>query len=201
MVGRGKLTDTAWAQLRPLLPTNGRRGKQWRDHRQVINGILWRLRTGAPWRDVPARYGPWHTCYDRFVRWRRDGTWDRLLAHIQSVADAAHKIVWIVCIDGTSVRAHQHAAGAGAQRGADAGAAAREHAVAAAARRDPRVASGWIRAAPEAARSRHHERRNVGERCVNTLKQWRAIATRYEKRAANYRAAILVAALMPWLAT
>jgi transposase len=47
----------------------------------VINGILWKLRTGAPWRDLPERYGPWQTCYDRFIRWRRDGTWDRLLAH------------------------------------------------------------------------------------------------------------------------
>ncbi len=74
MAKRGELTDGAWAQLRPLLPRNGRWGGQWRDHRQVINGILWRLRVGAPWRDVPARYGPWQTCYDRFVRWRRDGT-------------------------------------------------------------------------------------------------------------------------------
>ena len=72
--GRGELTDGAWARLQPLLPQNGRRGKQWRHHRQVINGILWRLRVGAPWRDVPERYGAWQTCYDGFVRWRRDGT-------------------------------------------------------------------------------------------------------------------------------
>jgi transposase len=80
VVGRGELTDKAWAQLAPLLPGNQRRGGRWRDHRTVINGISWKLRTGAPWRDLPERYGPWQTCYDRFVRWRRDGTWERLLA-------------------------------------------------------------------------------------------------------------------------
>ena len=65
MVGRGELTDAAWAWIAPLLPANGRRGKQWRDHRTVINAILWKLRIGAPWRD-----GPWRTAYDWFVRWR-----------------------------------------------------------------------------------------------------------------------------------
>ena len=75
MVGRRELTDKAWAQLAPLLPGNQRRGGRWRDHRTVVNGILWKLRTGAPWRDLPERYGPWTTCYDRFIRWRRDGTW------------------------------------------------------------------------------------------------------------------------------
>jgi transposase len=80
VVGRGELTDRAWAELEPLLPANGRRGGQWRDHRRVINGILWKLRTGAPWRDLPERYRPWKICHDRLVRWRRDGTWDLLLA-------------------------------------------------------------------------------------------------------------------------
>ncbi len=112
MARRGELTDAAWARLGPQLPANGHRGGQWRDHRQVINGILWRLRVGAPWRDVPARYGPWQTCYDRFVRWRLDGTRDRLLALAQSAADAAGEIAWAICIDGTVVRAHRHAAGA-----------------------------------------------------------------------------------------
>ena len=86
MPGRGELTDAAWAVLAPLLPQNGKRGQQWLDHRRVINGILWKLRTGAPWRDVPERYGPWQTCYDRLVRWRRDGTWDRLLQHVKRKA-------------------------------------------------------------------------------------------------------------------
>ena len=79
MVRRSELTDEAWERIAPLLPENGRRGKQCKDHREVVNGTLWRIRTGAPWRDLPSRYGPWQTCYDRFARWRRDGTWDRLL--------------------------------------------------------------------------------------------------------------------------
>jgi transposase len=112
MPGRGELTDAAWATIAPLLPGNGKRGKQWKDHRTVINGILWKLRTGAPWRELPERYGPWTSVYDRFVRWRRDGTWDRLLAHVQTKSDAVGEVEWEVSIDSTSIRAHQHAAGA-----------------------------------------------------------------------------------------
>lgn len=112
VVGRGALTDRAWAQLAPLLPGNQRRGGRWRDHRRVINGVLWKLCTGAPWRDLPERYGRWQTCYDRFVRWRRDGTWDRLLAHAQTKSDAVGELEWVISVDSTSVRAHQHAAGA-----------------------------------------------------------------------------------------
>jgi transposase len=112
VVGRGELTDRAWAQLAPLLPGNQQRGGRWRNHRMVINGILWKLRTGAPWRDLPQRYGPWQTCYDRLVRWRRDGTWDRLLAQVQARSDAVGELEWVVSVDATSVRAHQHAAGA-----------------------------------------------------------------------------------------
>ena len=66
----------------------------------------------APWRDLPERYGPWQTCYDRFIRWRRDGTWDRLLAHAQTKSDAVGELEWVVSVDSSSVRAHQHAAGA-----------------------------------------------------------------------------------------
>ena len=112
MVGRGDLTDAAWARLAPLLPKNGRRGGQWQGHRKVINGILWKLRTGAPWRDVPARYGPWQTCADRLYRWRRDGTWDRLLARVQTRSDAVGAVDWEVSVDSSVARAHQHAAGA-----------------------------------------------------------------------------------------
>jgi len=112
MGGRGELTDQAWEQVAPQLPANGRKGQQWADHRRVINGILWKLRTGAPWRDLPQRYGSWKTCYDRLVRWRRDGTWDRLLAHAQTKSDAVGEVEWEVSLDSTIVRAHQHAAGA-----------------------------------------------------------------------------------------
>jgi transposase len=112
VVGRGELTEAAWARLAPQLPPNGRRGRPWTDHRQIINGILWKLRTGAPWRDLPERYGPWQTVYDRFVRWRREGTWDRLLTDAQTTSDAVGEVVWEVSIDSTTIRAHQHAAGA-----------------------------------------------------------------------------------------
>ena len=112
MVGRGGVTDEAWGQIAPLLPHNGRRGGQWEDHRKVVNGILWKLRTGAPWRDLPSRYGPWQTCYDRFVRWRRDGIWDRLLSRAQTKSDAVGEVEWEVSVDSSVARAHQHASGA-----------------------------------------------------------------------------------------
>jgi transposase len=77
-----------------------------------VNGILWKLRTGAPWRDLPSRYGPWQICYERFVRWRRDGTWERLLSEAQTKSDAVGEVEWLVSVDSTVVRAHQHASGA-----------------------------------------------------------------------------------------
>jgi transposase len=112
MVGRGELSDTAWAAIAPLLPPDGQRGRPWVNHRKVINGILWKVRTGAPWRDLPERYRPWQTCYDRFVRWRRDGTWERLLSRVQAESDAVSDVLIEVSLDSTVVRAHQHAAGA-----------------------------------------------------------------------------------------
>ena len=111
MVNRGELADEAWSRIEPLLPEYGRRGGRWREHRTVIDGILWKLGTGAPWRDLPDRYGPWQTCYGRFARWRRDGTWERLLAHAQTKSDAVGEVTWEVSVDSTVVRAHQHAAG------------------------------------------------------------------------------------------
>lgn len=64
-----------WERIEPLLPQADGRGRPWRDHRQGGNGVLWRLRTGAPRRDLPERYGPWQTVYERFARWEADGTW------------------------------------------------------------------------------------------------------------------------------
>src|SRR3712207_4094804 len=114
MTGRHELTDEQWAELEPLLPpTKPKTGKPNHDHRTVVNGILWKLRTGAPWRDVPERYGPWSTVYSRFWRWQRAGLWDRLFAAVQQRADAAGRLDWSVhFVDGTVIRAHQHAAGA-----------------------------------------------------------------------------------------
>ena len=78
----------------------------------MINGILWQLRTGAPWRDMPERYGPWKTAHERLRRWTADGTWDRVLEHVVVKDDAVGNIEWVFSIDSSSVRAHQHAAGA-----------------------------------------------------------------------------------------
>ncbi len=114
MVQRFELTDEQWERLRPLLPPQkAHTGRPAQDHRQMVNGILWIIRTGAPWRDLPERYGSWKTVSSRFYRWRKAGVWDRLFAAIQQQADAAGKINWrIHYVDGTVIRAHQHAAGA-----------------------------------------------------------------------------------------
>ena len=73
-----ELTDHAFTGVQPLLPANSRRGKPWRDHRQVLGRILLKLHTARPWRDVPERFGPWQTCYSRLRRWQADGTWPRI---------------------------------------------------------------------------------------------------------------------------
>ncbi|MEV5006289.1 transposase [Streptomyces sp. NPDC055692] len=80
--------------------------------RQLIDGIRWRTRTGAPWRDVPERYGPWDQVYDLFRRWQRNGTWARIVTQLQAQADAKRLITWDVSVDSTVCRTHQHAAGA-----------------------------------------------------------------------------------------
>nr|WP_229845299.1 IS5 family transposase [Streptomyces cinnamoneus] len=262
--------------IEPLLP-RPRMGRPVRDRRQVVNGILWKLSTGAAWRDLPERYGPWKTVYERFRRWSADGTWDRLLAHVQQRSDAVGEVDWsVVCVDSTAVRAHQHAAGArkggpwagealGRSRG---GLSTKIHLACdgqgrplaftvtggnvndctqlepvmtgiKVARRGPgrprtrpvRVvadkgySSRKIRAylrqrgiaatIPErvdqvAGRRRRGERlcgfdpgvyrrRNVVERCFNRLKQNKALATRYEKRASHYQAIVTLACLRLWL--
>jgi transposase len=110
---RHELTDEQWARLEPFLPVErtGRQGRPWTPHRRVVNAILWRTRTGAPWRDVPAAYGSWQTVYGRHRTWARDGTWDRALRGLQRGSDGDDP-EWVVSVDSTSVRAHHHAAGA-----------------------------------------------------------------------------------------
>src|SRR4051812_45047500 len=109
---RGDLSDAEWERLRPFLPVSNGRCGRWRDHRQVIDGILHRVRTGVQWRDLPERFGPWKTVYERHRLWSADGTWERLLQQVQAQADAVGEIDWDVSVDSTIVRAHQHAAGA-----------------------------------------------------------------------------------------
>lgn len=113
MTNRGDLTNDQWERLAPLLPPQQPRvGRPAEDHRRILNGILWRVRTGAPWRDVPERYGPWPTLASRFRRWRRAGIWDRVFAAVQQQADAEGRLDWDVqFVDGSVIRAHQQAAG------------------------------------------------------------------------------------------
>jgi len=109
---RADLTDAQWAVLGPLLP--GSRLGRPPEHakRTLIDGIRWRVRAGAPWRDVPPAYGPWQTVHGLFRRWQRNGTWRMILAGLQGRADAEGLITWDVSVDSTVARAHQHAAGA-----------------------------------------------------------------------------------------
>ena len=118
---RYELSDPLWARIEPLLPHRTHRGKAghpFHDHRPLVNGILWVLHTGAPWRDLPERYGPWPTAFYRFNRWREDGTWNRIVTSLLDEMDDGGKIdrdLW--CIDGSVIRASRAAAGAGKKGG------------------------------------------------------------------------------------
>ncbi|WP_373042114.1 IS5 family transposase [Streptomyces sp. NRRL S-448] len=283
MAGRGELTEAAWEWIEPLLPQVDGRGRPWRDHRQVVNGVLWRLRTGAPWRDLPERYGPWQTVYERFARWEADGTWARLLEHVQVRDTTEGRVEWTVAVDSTINRARQHAAGA-RPKGAPAGEPAdhalgrsrgglttkihlaadgrcrplafvltpgqagdapaspqvmaairvgqpkgrprtrpavvladkayssrairehlRRHKIKAVIPQpDDQVANrkrlGSKAGRPPAFDREAYKQRNTVERCINKLKQWRGLATRYDKTATVYRAALHLAAIHIWTA-
>jgi len=103
---RYDLTDFEWSIIEPVLPT-GRRGRKPENNRCILSGIFWVLRTGAPWRDLPERYGPYTTVYNRFNRWRKAGIWDRLMDAIIKAYDGK-----VQMIDSSLVRVHQHASGA-----------------------------------------------------------------------------------------
>ncbi|RCJ27928.1 transposase [Nostoc sp. ATCC 43529] len=120
MMNRGDLSFRSWARLKPLLPPQKpKTGKPNNDHRTVVNGILWIVRTGAPWPDLPERYGKWQSVATRFYRWQKAGVWNQILEQLQAMpaagyayADQQDNLDWQVhYVDGTVVRAHQHAAG------------------------------------------------------------------------------------------
>lgn len=262
-----ELTEAEWVRIQPHLPLQeaGARGK---DDRLVINAILFKLATGVPWRDLPERYGPWQSIYTRFRRRTQAGVWDRLFAAIQREADATGQIEWDVhFVDGTVIRAHQHAAGAkggdpatealGRSQGGfstkvhlrcdGAGkpmtlvltpgqrheATAFDALLAQGAVR--RVGPGRPRLHPKricgdkgytgrqrrALLRRHgiritiarlkterhggpfdrtvYRQRNRIERLINRCKQFRSLATRYDKRAASYRALWTIAMTILWI--
>jgi transposase len=110
---RYELTDEQWAVIEPLLP-RAATGRPLRDPRVRLNGMFWVLRSGAPWRDLPERFGPWQTVYHHFNSWRRRKVFERILEALQVRLDREGRIDWdLWCVDGTMVRASQSAAGGG----------------------------------------------------------------------------------------
>ncbi|WSZ63849.1 IS5 family transposase [Streptomyces canus] len=279
---RHELTDQEWELLAPLIP-RAATGRPRMEDRQVVNGMVYKIRTGISWRDLPERYGSWQTVYTRFRRYALDGVFTRALQQIQARADAAGDVDWLVQIDSTIVRAHQHAAMTG-RKGGSTGDEPEDHALGRSrgglttkihlacdgkgrplailltpgqrydsicARplleriRVPRTGQGRPRCRPDQVvadkayssrsfraylrrrgiactipekndqrrhrhnRGRHggrppafdrqiYRRRNVVERCFNQLKGFRGIATRYDKTAASYEAAVSLASFLLW---
>ncbi|WP_256561112.1 IS5 family transposase [Bradyrhizobium sp. CCGUVB4N] len=255
-MSRADLTETRWQMLDPLLPDRGERGPPILDKRRTVNGILWVLRTGAPWRDMPERYGKWNSVFIRFTRWSKLGVWDaafETLASLGPAADEEH------AIDSTIIRAHQHAAGVkggnqnqealGRSRG---GFSTKVHirtnaeghpltfditggevhevngydALMELHDLSPRKLLGdkgydsdAIRAdlvergieaviPPRSNRTiqikydrEAYKHRNLVERCVNRIKQFRRVATRYEKTARAFLSMLSIAAAMLWIRT
>ncbi|WP_157672635.1 IS5 family transposase, partial [Chelatococcus daeguensis] len=248
-MGRYDLTDFEWEAIRPHLP-NKSRGVPRVDDRRVLNGIFWCLRSGAPWADMPARYGPPTTIYNRFNRWRKAGVWDRLMDAITRAYDGD-----VQMIDTSVVRVHQH--GATAKRGgvdrclgrSRGGLTTKLHALVDSRGRpillkltagqasdlasakdligylapgsmlladkgydanDLRAAvaerNAWANIPPKRNRkdpicfSRHlYKARNLVERFFNKIKHFRRIATRFDKTAENFLAAVKLASIRIWL--
>lgn len=113
MVRDGVIDDAFWAVVEPVLPVNGvRRGRPWNDHRRTLEGICWRFRTGSPWRDLPAQFGPYQSVWKRHRRWSFDGTYQRMLDAVIGSDLSDTTVLDLLSVDSTVVRAHQHAAGA-----------------------------------------------------------------------------------------
>jgi putative transposase len=113
----GVISDEFWAAVESLMPSDeGKRGNRFGDHRLILEGIVWRFRTGSPWRALPADFGPWQTVWKRHHRWSLDGTYDAMFAQIAAAfggtGEMAGDIEALLSVDSTSVRAHQHGAGA-----------------------------------------------------------------------------------------
>ncbi len=115
-MARYDLSDEAWAIIEPLLPTvlkSPQAGRPWAEHRKIVNGMFWILCSGAPWRDLPERYGPWKTVYNRFNRWSKSGVINIIFNRLLSFLDAHGLVDWsAIALDGSNIRALKCAAGA-----------------------------------------------------------------------------------------
>ena len=109
MLRRYELTDYEWEQIKDLLPpeNTGKRGRPSKNNRIMLNGMIWIARSGAPWRDLPERYGPWESVYSRFRKWIEDGILDNIF-HVLSLDAELEDL----SMDASIVQAHQHSAGA-----------------------------------------------------------------------------------------
>ncbi len=105
---RRELTNAQWGRIENLVPgKEGDRGRHGEDNRLFVDAVLWVLRTGAPWRDLPAEFGNWNSVFQRFNRWSQKSVWERIFKALAEDPDFEH-----IMVDATIVRAHQHAAGA-----------------------------------------------------------------------------------------
>lgn len=110
---RYELTDEQWSLIEQLLPgRQGDPGAHGEDNRLFVNAVIWIARTGAPWRDLPERFGNWNSIFQRFNRWSKSGVWGRVFEAVKLPDLAA------LLLDSTIIRAHQHAAGARQKKGA-----------------------------------------------------------------------------------
>ncbi|MFE3251064.1 IS5 family transposase [Streptomyces sp. NPDC059209] len=211
MVGPGVLlTDAQWARIEPLLPDRTpRRGARWRDHREVIDAIAWRFQTGSQWLHLPEKYGNWQGGCNRLRMWAVGGTWERVFTALMAQADADEDLNRAVSVDSTIVRAHQHAAGARKKGPRPASRTIRKHLRKRGIRavipipadqRGHRLRRGSQGGRPPAFDRNAYKQRNTVERCINKLKQWRGIATHYDKTAAIYLAGLHLAGIFIWSA-